>query len=149
MSLHDNIIEKVDRYVHDDLTPGVKKRVEAHVETCESCRAAVEDEARQVSLRLVGFKTDADGTAQPRFRLPAWKDGEYALRVTASPSGRPQVITRRVRLSQQAKVMLSSDRPVVVIYNYLDKAQEVVVKLEDAELVRPARSTREAFDSSA
>jgi uncharacterized protein YfaS (alpha-2-macroglobulin family) len=61
---------------------------------------------------LAHFDTDADGTGQPRFRLPEWADGDYRLRVTAATPGGPEVIEEAVKLHRSWKVMLSSDKPV-------------------------------------
>ena len=43
---------------------------------------------------------DAQGTGQPRFRLPEWEDGSYELRVVATPAGEPEVISQNVRLKR-------------------------------------------------
>jgi hypothetical protein len=61
---------------------------------------------------LADFNTDPQGTGQPTFRLPDWKDGKYELRVSAQPAGHPQTIVRSVQLAHSWKIMLSSDRPV-------------------------------------
>src|SRR5262245_50312453 len=61
---------------------------------------------------LARFTTDAQGTGQPRFRLPDWEDGSYELRVSARPAGQAEVVTEKVELRRVWKVMLSSDKPV-------------------------------------
>ncbi len=63
-------------------------------------------------VHLASFTTDRLGTGQPKFRLPAWKDGKYELRITASPSGSTEQITRSIKLQRSWKVMLSTDKPV-------------------------------------
>lgn len=63
-------------------------------------------------VHLADFKTDAQGTGQPAFQLPDWKDGAYDLRVSANSGWRPQTIVRSVQLVHSWKLMLSSDRPV-------------------------------------
>jgi hypothetical protein len=75
-------------------------------------RIDLEDARTGRTVHLAHFTTDAQGTGQPRFRLPNWKDGEYRLRVTAE-TGRPtERVTQKVRLTHLWKLMLSSDRPV-------------------------------------
>ncbi|MFI5379009.1 MAG: MG2 domain-containing protein [Tepidisphaerales bacterium] len=63
-------------------------------------------------VHLASFTTDRLGTGQPRFRLPAWQDGKYELRITATPSGTTEHITRSIKLQRSWKVMLSTDKPV-------------------------------------
>jgi hypothetical protein len=72
----------------------------------------LQDENTGRSIRLASFTTDEQGTGQPRFRLPDWKDGAYQLRVTAATGRTPEQVTQTVRLRRAWKVMLSSDRPV-------------------------------------
>ncbi|HEY3242083.1 MAG TPA: MG2 domain-containing protein, partial [Phycisphaerae bacterium] len=66
----------------------------------------------QPAIRLASFTTDAQGTGQPIFRLPDWKDGDYELRVTARPASEPEIISRMIKLKRSWKVMLSTDKPV-------------------------------------
>jgi hypothetical protein len=61
---------------------------------------------------LAQFETDANGTGQPRCRLPDWKDGEYELKVVAHTAGGTESITRPIKLQRSWQVMLSTDRPV-------------------------------------
>src|ERR1043165_7204849 len=63
-------------------------------------------------IHLADFKTDAQGTGQPSFRLPDWKDGTYDLRVSAGSGWHPQTMVRSVQLVRSWKLMLTSDRPV-------------------------------------
>ncbi|MBI3409682.1 MAG: DUF1559 domain-containing protein [Planctomycetes bacterium] len=63
-------------------------------------------------LQLASFTTDAQGTGQPRFRLPEWSDGEYVLRVTARPGGTTQTVEKPITLRRSWKLMVTSDRPV-------------------------------------
>jgi hypothetical protein len=63
-------------------------------------------------VHLVSFTTNAQGSGEPRFRLPDWQDEECELRVTAHPAGGNEVIRRPVKLQRSWKLMLSSDKPV-------------------------------------
>ena len=64
------------------------------------------------AVRLAGFRTTANGTEQPRFRLPDWTDGEYELRVSANIRGSREEITKTIKLKRSWKLMLSTDKPV-------------------------------------
>ncbi len=75
-------------------------------------KIAMRDPALDQWVHLADFKTDAQGTGQPSFQLPAWKDGTYDLRVSASTGWRPQTMVRSVQLVHSWKLMLTSDRPV-------------------------------------
>jgi hypothetical protein len=66
----------------------------------------------QQFLTLAQFETDANGTGQPRWRLPDWEDGEYELKVVARTPGGTEAITRPIKLRRALQVMLSTDRPV-------------------------------------
>ncbi|HTL30190.1 MAG TPA: MG2 domain-containing protein, partial [Tepidisphaeraceae bacterium] len=70
------------------------------------------DPKAKQSVQLASFTTDSRGSAQPRFQLPDWKDGEYELRVTAHPGSGTEVISRTVKLQRNWQLMLSSDKPV-------------------------------------
>jgi hypothetical protein len=61
---------------------------------------------------LASFTTDANGSGQPRFQLPDWRDERYTLSVTANPGGTPEVVTQTVHLKRSWKLMLGSDKPV-------------------------------------
>jgi hypothetical protein len=63
-------------------------------------------------IKLASFTTDAQGTGQPRFQLPDWKEGDYELRVTAQTGSDPEMIARKVHLGRSWRLMLTSDRPV-------------------------------------
>ncbi|MBL8794768.1 MAG: hypothetical protein JNM56_12745, partial [Planctomycetia bacterium] len=62
---------------------------------------------------LAAFKTDAEGTGQPRLELPDWPDGDYRLRVTASTSwNTSEELSERITLKRSWKLMLTADKPV-------------------------------------
>jgi uncharacterized protein YfaS (alpha-2-macroglobulin family) len=63
-------------------------------------------------VELASFVTDNAGTGAPRFRLPDLNDGNYTLRITASPGGDDQSINIPITLHRTWKLMLSSDKPV-------------------------------------
>src|SRR5262249_44222300 len=46
----------------------------------------------RVSEELVSFDPDAQGTGHPRFRVPAWADGDCELVITATPGGQTETI---------------------------------------------------------
>jgi hypothetical protein len=66
----------------------------------------------EAPLQLTSFTTDADGTAQPRFQIPDWPDGDYDLRVIAHPATGTEMLAERVALKRSWKLMLTSDKPV-------------------------------------
>ncbi|MFQ5731742.1 MAG: MG2 domain-containing protein [Planctomycetaceae bacterium] len=70
------------------------------------------DRGTRPPVLLAEFRTDARGTASPRFRLPEWDDGDYQLRVVAHPDGATEEITRTVALRRRWRLMLSTDKPV-------------------------------------
>jgi uncharacterized protein YfaS (alpha-2-macroglobulin family) len=70
------------------------------------------DETGGNTAQLASFTTDQQGTGSPRFQLPDWADGDYALRVTAQAPDGGQVLTRPLTLRRAWKLMLTSDRPV-------------------------------------
>lgn len=70
------------------------------------------DTGTNASVHLADFRTNADGTGQPEFRLPDWKDGDYQLRITAKPGGESETLNQSVKLRRSWKLMLSSDKPV-------------------------------------
>ena len=63
-------------------------------------------------FQLASFRTNDQGTSQPRFRYPNWNDGEYTLRVTADVRGEQEEILRKITLKRSWKLMLSTDKPV-------------------------------------
>ncbi len=63
-------------------------------------------------VKLAEFRTDEMGTGRPRFHLPDWNDGEYQLRVRATPFEEEDEIVRTVQLRRLWQVMLSTDKPV-------------------------------------
>jgi hypothetical protein len=63
-------------------------------------------------VHLVSFTTNAQGSGEPRFRVPDWQDADCELRVTARTAGGAEVIRRPVKLQRSWKLMLSSDKPV-------------------------------------
>lgn len=62
--------------------------------------------------QLASFTTNAQGTGEPRLRMPDWDDGSYELRVIAKPSGTTEELSQMVTLKRSWKLMLSSDKPV-------------------------------------
>ena len=60
----------------------------------------------------MSFVTDADGTGAPEFDLPDWPSADYELQVTAHAGRVPQVISRKIRLKRDWKLMVSTDKPV-------------------------------------
>src|SRR5262249_24561643 len=64
------------------------------------------------TLAMASFRTNAEGTGEPRFQLPDWPDGSYTLRVVAHPGKNIEEITETVQLRRSWKLMLSSDKPV-------------------------------------
>ena len=70
------------------------------------------DKARKTTVQLAVFTTDALGTGQPRFRLPAWNDGSYELQVYARAGSSVETIVREVKLHRSWQLMLTSDKPV-------------------------------------
>jgi hypothetical protein len=63
------------------------------------------------SVELASFTTDADGTGQPRFRVPDWADAECDLQVTADNPTHDS-LTLPVKVHRARQVMLSADKPV-------------------------------------
>jgi hypothetical protein len=63
------------------------------------------------TVALARFTTDADGTGQPRFRVPDWADAECDLQVMADNPTRDS-LTLPVKVRRARRVMLSSDKPV-------------------------------------
>ncbi|TPW00608.1 MAG: hypothetical protein FD125_3048, partial [bacterium] len=70
-------------------------------------------DANGAAQPLAAFKTDAEGTGQPRLQLPDWPDGDYRLRVTAATgwTGGEQ-LTEKITLKRSWKLMLTADKPV-------------------------------------
>jgi uncharacterized protein YfaS (alpha-2-macroglobulin family) len=70
-------------------------------------------DAQGAPQQLAAFKTDAEGTGQPRLELPDWPDGDYRLRVTAATgwTGGEQ-LTEKITLKRSWKLMLTADKPV-------------------------------------
>lgn len=62
--------------------------------------------------QLASFTTNAQGTGEPRFTVPDWKDGSFELRIVARTEGREEVLSQWVQLKRSWKLMLSSDKPV-------------------------------------
>jgi uncharacterized protein YfaS (alpha-2-macroglobulin family) len=59
------------------------------------------------------FKTDDQGTGQPRLKLPDWEDGDYTLRVVANSGWfESEELTEKIRLKRSWKLLLTSDKPV-------------------------------------
>jgi uncharacterized protein YfaS (alpha-2-macroglobulin family) len=63
-------------------------------------------------MQLTIFSTDQEGSGRPHFRLPEWQDGSYELRLIARPPSGPEVLSERVQLKRDWKLMLTSDKPV-------------------------------------
>jgi uncharacterized protein YfaS (alpha-2-macroglobulin family) len=70
------------------------------------------DKARKTTVQLAVFTTDALGTGQPRFRLPAWSDGTYELQVYARPGNTIETVAREIKLRRSWQLMLTSDKPL-------------------------------------
>lgn len=66
----------------------------------------------EVVEKLASFTTDADGTGQPRFRLPESAEGQFELCVVAHTEGKEEVLSHFVTVKRSARVMLSSDKPL-------------------------------------
>jgi uncharacterized protein YfaS (alpha-2-macroglobulin family) len=75
-------------------------------------RVALYNPASGQEIQLASFTTDQQGSAMPRFELPDWEDGSYQLRVTATPDGVQEQITRSIELKREWRLMLSTDKPV-------------------------------------
>lgn len=92
-------------------------------------------------VHLASFTTNAQGSGEPRFRLPDWQDADCELRVTARTAGGAEVMRRPVKLQRSWRVMLSSDKPVY------QPGQEVHVRglaLRQADL-KPVAAREAAF----
>jgi hypothetical protein len=63
------------------------------------------------TVELASFTTDADGTGQPRFRVPDWADAECDLQVTADNPTHDS-LTLPVKVHRSRQVMVSADKPV-------------------------------------
>src|SRR5262245_32409614 len=81
--------------------------------TIELQRTVTEGKALlSYSTPLANFTTDALGTGQPGFRLPLWAEGNYKLRVSATPAEQTETVSREIQIRRSWKLMLSSDKPV-------------------------------------
>jgi hypothetical protein len=64
------------------------------------------------SATLASFRTDTQGSGEPRFQVPDWPDKECELIVTAQTPDGPETIHQAIRVKRSRQVMLSSDKPV-------------------------------------
>ena len=90
--------------VYDDerATPLVDVPVTVELASQEANRA----------IELVSFRTDANGTGEPWFRVPDDVSGEYELRVRAETSDGTQLVSSTIQVKRSWQVMLSTDKPV-------------------------------------
>lgn len=77
------------------------------------------------------FRTDEQGTGEPRLQIPDLAEGDYQLRIVAQTPGQPEILTRSVTLRRAEKVMISSDKP---IYQPGQKIQLRALALRRADL---------------
>lgn len=79
------------------------------------------DRRGERSVKLATVTTDDLGTAQPRFTVPDWPEGDYELHVSGGVfekrglgqlGGDTESVIRPVRLVRSWQVMLSSDKPI-------------------------------------
>ena len=75
-------------------------------------RIALYNPATREEFQLAALTTDDRGGITPRFELPDWAEGRYELRVTATPGGLPESLSRPIRLKRQWSLMVSTDKPV-------------------------------------
>ncbi len=68
------------------------------------------DQEKSDKVELGSFKSGEDIAA--RLQLPDWDDGDYELRVVASPDGREEMLTQSLTLRREWKLMLSTDKPL-------------------------------------
>ncbi len=73
---------------------------------------SLHDTARNQTVRLASFTTDDIGTGSPRFKFPDWPEGTYELRVKAQTPRGAELISHRIDLRRDWRVLLSTDKPV-------------------------------------
>ena len=73
---------------------------------------ALYDPANSREITLASFTTDGRGSGSPRLKLPDWEAGSYQLRVTATPDGVTESLSRLIELKRRWRLMLSTDKPV-------------------------------------
>jgi hypothetical protein len=64
------------------------------------------------TVYLANFKTNGQGSGEPRFDLPDWPSEKCELRVVAHTRGGDEVIKESVKLTRSWKLLLTSDKPV-------------------------------------
>ncbi|HTU25593.1 MAG TPA: MG2 domain-containing protein, partial [Pirellulales bacterium] len=64
------------------------------------------------AITLARGVTDRSGTIAPRIHVPAWKDGDYELQVSARAGFGSEHVAHKVKLHRDWQLMLSSDKPV-------------------------------------
>ena len=74
-------------------------------------RISLRNKSSGETVELASFTTDAQGTGQPRFRVPDWAGADCELQVSADDAGH-ESITYPVTVHRSRQVMLSSDKPV-------------------------------------
>ena len=63
-------------------------------------------------LKLADAKTGEDGSVRPRFKVPDWSDGKYALRVVAKQGSVGEDVTEIVELRRSWRLMVSTEKPL-------------------------------------
>ncbi len=73
---------------------------------------SLSDKVSGEKFQLASFETDSWGTGQPKFRVPELNEGDYTLRIAATPGWSKEIITRTIKIKRAWKLMLTTDKPV-------------------------------------
>jgi uncharacterized protein YfaS (alpha-2-macroglobulin family) len=90
-------IQLIDRLAHRPLS-GVPIKVELQ-------------RGKEV-IEVASLATNDHGTAQPRFELPDWDDGDCRLHVRAQTAKGEEHVIEKIELKRSWKLMLTSDKPL-------------------------------------
>jgi 5-hydroxyisourate hydrolase-like protein (transthyretin family) len=105
-----------------DLFAGTQAALRCEVHGVESVTRTQPAPGAEVTVRLQGGsgrmrrvyegKTDADGVAEARFRVPDLPAGKYRLEVTTRSLLGEEKLTRTVKVKTSPRVLLTSDKPL-------------------------------------
>jgi len=115
-------------------------------EAVEGAKVTISIEKDGKTTRLFAGKTNAEGTLDPSFRMPAGEDGKAELKIEVETDIGKDEAKESIRLKSGSKILLTTDKPMYQPGQVIHM-RSLALTMPDSKAVKNSKALLEVMDS--